>query len=59
MATKPAASTPRRAAKTRTLAIYKNDPWLEPYAAAIEGRHQDAVRKEADLTTHCHSMAAA
>ena len=56
MATKPAASTPRRAAKTRTLAIYKNDPWLEPYAAAIEGRHQDAVRKEADLTTHCHSL---
>lgn len=56
MATKPAASAPRRAAKTRTLAIYKNDPWLEPYAAAIEGRHQDAVRKEADLTTHCHSL---
>ena len=56
MATKPAASTPRRAAKTRTLAIYKNDPWLEPYATAIEGRHQDAVRKEADLTTHCHSL---
>ena len=56
MATKPAASAPRRAAKTRTLAIYKNDPWLEPYAVAIEGRHQDAVRKEADLTTHCHSL---
>ena len=56
MATKSAASAPRRAAKTRTLDIYKNDPWLEPYAAAIEGRHQDAVRKEADLTTHCHSL---
>ena len=56
MATKTAASAPRRAAKTRTLAIYKNDPWLEPYAVAIEGRHQDAVRKEADLTTHCHSL---
>lgn len=28
------------------LAIIKNDPWLEPYAAAIEGRHQDAINKE-------------
>jgi len=40
----------------KKLAIYKNDPWLEPYAAAIEGRHEDALRKEAELTTHCHSL---
>ena len=31
------------------LNIIKNDPWLEPYAPAIEGRHEDAVRKEKEL----------
>ena len=34
----------------KTLAIIKNDPWLEPYETAIEGRHQHAVDKEAELT---------
>ena len=28
------------------LNIIKNDPWLEPYADAINGRHQHAVAKE-------------
>ncbi len=37
----------------KPLALYRNDPWLEPYANAIEGRHADAIRKEADLTSHC------
>ena len=32
------------------LSILKNDPWLEPFSAAIEGRHQDAVNKEKELT---------
>lgn len=32
-----------------TLSIIKNDPWLEPYADAINGRHEDAVRKEKEL----------
>lgn len=32
------------------LAILRNDPWLEPYAPAIEGRHQDVVRKMEELT---------
>ena len=27
------------------LGILKNDPWLEPYAAAIEGRHEDVKKK--------------
>ena len=27
-----------------------NDKWLQPYAEAIEGRHQHAVDKEAELT---------
>lgn len=31
------------------LNIIKNDPWLEPYAPAIEGRYYDAVRKEKEL----------
>ncbi len=26
-----------------TLNLIKNDPWLEPYAEAINGRHQYAV----------------
>jgi len=39
-----------------TLNIIKNDPWLEPYAAAIEGRHQDAVRKERELTRGAGSL---
>ncbi|MDE6192156.1 MAG: alpha amylase C-terminal domain-containing protein [Muribaculum sp.] len=32
-----------------TLSIIKNDPWLEPYADAITGRHQDAMKKEKEL----------
>lgn len=31
------------------LAIIKNDPWLEPFSEAIEGRHNDAVNKEKEL----------
>ncbi|MBQ8674574.1 MAG: alpha amylase C-terminal domain-containing protein [Bacteroides sp.] len=33
-----------------TLNLVKNDPWLEPYAPAIEGRHRHALEKEAELT---------
>lgn len=40
----------------KKLAIYKNDPWLEPYAPAIEGRHQDVLRKEAELTQACGTL---
>ena len=38
------------------LAIVRNDPWLEPFAEAIEGRHADALRKEAELTSACLSL---
>ena len=34
----------------RKLQILKNDPWLEPFREAIEGRHEDALRKEQELT---------
>ncbi|MDR0939710.1 MAG: alpha amylase C-terminal domain-containing protein [Mediterranea sp.] len=33
-----------------TLNIIKNDPWLEPYANAIRGRHLYALEKEEELT---------
>ncbi len=34
----------------KTLKLIKNDPWLEPFAQAIEGRHNDALRKLDQLT---------
>ena len=45
-------STTQKTAKTanKPLAIIRNDAWLEPYAEAIEGRHQDAIRAEKRLT---------
>jgi 1,4-alpha-glucan branching enzyme len=36
--------------QTRTLSILKNDPWLEPYSKAIEGRYQYALHREQALT---------
>ena len=27
------------------LKLIENDPWLEPYSAAIEGRHQNVLSK--------------
>ena len=33
-----------------TLSLVENDKWLQPYAEAIEGRHQHALDKEAELT---------
>ena len=32
------------------LILIENDPWLEPYSAAIEGRHQNVLSKELELT---------
>lgn len=40
-----------RRKSTPVLPIIKNDPWLEPFAAAINGRHADAVNKRAELTS--------
>ena len=36
--------------KKKNLAIINDDPWLEPYSDAINGRHQDAVNKINELT---------
>ena len=52
-AAKPAAKAAKPAAKRtkkRTLGILRNDAWLEPYADAIIGRHEDALRREKELT---------
>ena len=57
--TKAAAVKLRRAATRRkqtVLPIIKNDPWLEPYAEAITGRHQDAINKKAELTAACTDL---
>lgn len=35
-----------------TLNLIKNDPWLEPYSEAINGRHQHAIDKEKELTNN-------
>lgn len=38
------------------LNIIKNDPWLEPYSDAIEGRHDDVLRKEKELTQESKTL---
>ena len=48
-APKKASSVQRRKRSAKVLPIIKNDPWLEPYADAINGRHQDAERKRKEL----------
>ncbi|MCH5220167.1 MAG: alpha amylase C-terminal domain-containing protein [Muribaculaceae bacterium] len=40
--------TTRRPRKPR-LNILRNDPWLMPFAEAIEGRHQDAISREKQI----------
>ena len=36
--------------RRKRLGILRNDPWLEPYAKAIEGRHEDVIKKYEELT---------
>ena len=36
----------------KKLELIENDSWLMPYADAINGRHQHALDKEAQLTNH-------
>lgn len=40
----------------KTLNLIKNDPWLEPFAPAITGRHEDALKKEKELTAATGSL---
>ena len=39
-----------------TLNLIKNDPWLEPFAGAINGRHQHALSKEVELIANGESQ---
>ncbi|MCM1291354.1 MAG: alpha amylase C-terminal domain-containing protein [Prevotella sp.] len=36
----------------KKLSILRNDPWLEPFSTAIEGRHQDVIKTLDRLTSH-------
>ncbi|MDE6270501.1 MAG: 1,4-alpha-glucan-branching enzyme, partial [Muribaculaceae bacterium] len=56
-AEKPKTAAAARTRRKKLLPILRNDPWLEPYAEAIEGRHADALRKEAELTSESGSLA--
>lgn len=40
----------------KDLKIIKHDPWLEPFKGAIEGRHNDVINKERELTKACGSL---
>ncbi len=43
--------------KPKTLNLIKNDPWLEPYSEAIEGRHADVIRTQKRLLGNdCKSL---
>lgn len=39
--------------KKKQLTILRNDPWLQPFADAINGRHEDFLKKEKELTSSC------
>ena len=53
---KKESSTSARVRRPRRLKILRNDPWLEPYATAIEGRHADAMRREKELVKGCRNL---
>ena len=50
MKTSPKKTTKATAAKPQRLKIVKNDPWLEPFEGAIQGRHDHVLHKLHELT---------
>ena len=59
MAEKSKTPAKKRSASTRkpkVLPILKNDPWLEPFADAINGRHNDVINVEQRLTQESGSL---
>jgi len=52
----PSSKTGRNKRQPKILPIIKNDPWLEPFADAINGRHHDAVDAERRLTSATGSL---
>jgi len=49
-ATKSVQTDKKPKRRVSKLNLIKNDPWLDPYADAIEGRHEDVMRKQRELT---------
>ena len=50
-AAKPAAKrAPRKAAAPKHINLVKNDPWLEPFEGAIQGRHDHVLYKLNELS---------
>ena len=59
MAEKPKTPAKKRsttARKPKVLPILKNDPWLEPFADAINGRHNEVINVEQRLTQESGSL---
>ena len=50
MKTSPKKTTKAAATKPQRLKIVKNDPWLEPFEGAIQGRHDHVLHKLHELT---------
>ena len=49
-------TTTAKPARKAVLPLIKDDPWLEPFADAINGRHQDFLNKEKELTAGLKSL---
>ena len=49
-ARKPAAKRVAKKAAPKHINLVKNDPWLEPFEGAIQGRHDHALWKLNELT---------
>jgi len=56
MPDKTSTSRKPRKRSPKVLPIIKNDPWLEPYADAINGRHADVIATEKRLTGAAGSL---
>ena len=46
----------RKPRVAKVLPIIQNDPWLEPFAEAINGRHADAIKTEKRITSECKTL---
>ncbi|MCM1033894.1 MAG: alpha amylase C-terminal domain-containing protein [Odoribacter sp.] len=56
MTDKAQSGKPRSGRRSKVLPIIKNDPWLEPYADAITGRHNEALATERRITGEAGSL---
>jgi 1,4-alpha-glucan branching enzyme len=56
MTTAKKKNTTKAKPRKKLLNIVKNDPWLEPFNEAIEGRHKEALRREKELVKGCRNL---